>query len=158
MVHARNPQAPLSWALPFTHPHGPCPSLLGQGERGLRFQKAGRETARGGYGEQSTSPLWAAPRCVGTRGPSFGLAPWWAGQVGRARGAGLSATTEEPLCFVAELGLLQVSDVSGGWADACLVGSALLGSPEGSPSYLTRALVGKLRHLHARPWGLDLRP
>lgn len=40
--------------------------------------------------------------------------PWISSMAGRAGpwGAGLSATTEEPLCFVAELGLLQVHDVS----------------------------------------------
>lgn len=44
-------------------------------------------------------------------------------------GAGSSATTEEPLYFLAELGLSQACDVvEGDWSDACLAGSALLRS------------------------------
>lgn len=46
-------------------------------------------------------------------------------------GAGSSATTEEPLCFLAELGLSKAYDVAGGWggwSEACLAGSAFLRS------------------------------
>lgn len=48
---SQNPS--FTCVLPFTRPHGPSPSLPGQGERGLKFQRVGREAAPGGSGEQS---------------------------------------------------------------------------------------------------------
>lgn len=113
-VHARNPRAPPLGPLPPTM-QAPA-RLLGQ-TRGLGFMgQEGTLLTAGGKQSRSThaAPLHGNP-C-----PSLGLAPRRAGPWAGPWGAGLLATTEEPLCFVAELGLLRALSLRASPAPALL--------------------------------------
>lgn len=106
-VHARNPRAPPLGPLPPTT-QAP-PACWARGGVWVSWGRRGRCEQRVG----SRAAAWEP-------GPGLGLAPWRAGPWAGPWGAGLLATTEEPLCFVAELGLLRALHLRASPAPALL--------------------------------------
>lgn len=148
----RSPQVPFLWALlpPPTLPGRRSLRQLDQGQGAEVSMVRRRNCSRWGWG--CRAPLLhtlGAPCCVGTRGPSLGLAPRQAGQAGRAGGQGPGEQVCRPqlriLCVVLLSSGFCRSVTSWGPTKCLPVGSALLGSHGGSLNCPSRACMGKLR-------------
>lgn len=134
--------------LPPTHPCRHNPSLLDQGERSEVSKGRKRNCSRWVLGaERHSSILWPTPRCVGTLWPQPGISS----MAGRAGGQGPGEQVCRPqlriLCvLLLSLGFCRSVPSGEAQPNACLVGSALLGTHEGSLNCPTQASEGKLRH------------
>lgn len=121
----------------FWSPDPACPGLL-------KSKRAGGEAAG-----VATPDAWErSPPPLQISAVASRAGPW---------GAGSSATTEEPLCFVAEFGLLLPCDVVGGWS-RCLPCQLSTSEKPGCPSCLACALLRKLRQQSTSPRDLCLGP
>lgn len=119
-------------------PDPACPARTGV----LKSKRAGRETAR-----VATPDAWELlPPPLQISSTASRAGPW---------GAGSSATTEEPLCLVAELGLLQPCDVVGGLVRRLPCWLSTSEKP-GRPNHLTCALLRKLRSQRRVSWTLTI--
>lgn len=122
-----------------THPLSPDPARPAR-TGVLKSKRAGRETAR-----VATPDAWELlPPPLQISSMASRAGPW---------GAGSSATTEEPLCLVAELGLLQPCDVVGGLVRRLPCWLSTSEKP-GRPNRLACALLRKLRPQRPESWTL----